>query len=282
MHGIGGAKDLPIPLGLAIGAGVAALVISFLVLSLAWRTPRHQELTPGRPAPRWIADTVDRPGFTWTLRALGLLFFGYLTWALVAGPDLVTNPVLGTFYVLVWVGIVPFSLFFGPVVRAVSPVRTINLLLARAHRRRPRGRAARVPRPARLLAGGARHLRLRLAGAGQPPERLPRLGAAVAGRVRRRDADRRGAVRGRVVRAGRPVRGVLQPARPALGLGPLGRHSHRPARRTAPAAEPRHDRPAPRPGGAGLGALRLHGVRHLQGPAAVGELRAARGPVLDA
>jgi hypothetical protein len=130
-HGIGGAKDLPIPLGLAIGAGVAALVISFLVLSLAWRTPRHQELTPGRPAPRWIARTVDSGGFEWTLRVLGLLFFGYLTWALVAGPDLVTNPVLGTFYVLVWVGIVPFSLLFGPVVRAVSPVRTINLLLAR-------------------------------------------------------------------------------------------------------------------------------------------------------
>jgi hypothetical protein len=130
-HGIGGAKDLPIPLGLAIGAGVAALVISFLVLSLAWRTPRHQELTPGHPAPRWIARTVDSGGFEWTLRVLGLLFFGYLTWALVAGPDLVTNPVLGTFYVLVWVGIVPFSLLFGRVVRAVSPVRTINLLLAR-------------------------------------------------------------------------------------------------------------------------------------------------------
>jgi hypothetical protein len=130
-HGIGGAKDLPIPLGLAIGAGVAALVISFLVLSLAWRTPRHQELTPGHPAPRWIARTVDSGGFAWTLRMLGLLFFAYLTWALVAGPDLVTNPVLGTFYVLVWVGIVPFSLLFGPVVRAVSPVRTINLLLAR-------------------------------------------------------------------------------------------------------------------------------------------------------
>ena len=130
-HGIGGAKDLPIPLGLAVGAGVTALVISFLVLVLAWRTPRHQELTPGRPVPAWFARIVDSSGFAWTLRVLGLLFFGYLTWALVAGPDLVTNPVLGTFYVLVWVGIVPFSVLFGPVVRAVSPVRTINLLLAR-------------------------------------------------------------------------------------------------------------------------------------------------------
>ena len=61
----------------------------------------------------------------------GLLFFAYLTWALIWGPDLVTNPVLGTFYVLVWVGIVPASLLFGPVVEAVSPVRTLNLLLAR-------------------------------------------------------------------------------------------------------------------------------------------------------
>ncbi len=39
---------------------------------------------------------------------------------------------LGTFYVLVWVGIVPASLLFGPVVKAVSPVRTLNLLLAKA------------------------------------------------------------------------------------------------------------------------------------------------------
>ena len=131
-HGIGGAKDLPIPLGLAVSAAVAALVISFCVLALAWRTPRHQVLTPGRQAPRWIAGLVDRPGFAWTLRILGLVFFGYTLWALVAGPDLVTNPVLGTFYVLVWVGIVPFSLLLGPVVRAFSPVRTLNLLLARA------------------------------------------------------------------------------------------------------------------------------------------------------
>ena len=130
-HGIGGAKDLPIPLGLAIAAGVAALVISFVVLALAWRTPRHQELSPGRPAPAWLGDLVDRPAFSWTLRGLGLLFFGYLTWALVAGPDLVTNPVLGSFYVLVWVGIVPLSLLFGRVARALSPVRTINALLAR-------------------------------------------------------------------------------------------------------------------------------------------------------
>jgi hypothetical protein len=131
LHGIGGAKDLPIPLELAIAGATAALIVSFCVLALAWRNPRYEGPRPGRPVPR-IQRVVDDPRFQWTLRILGLAFFGYLTWALIWGPDLVTNPVLGTFYVLVWVGIVPASLLFGPVVKAVSPVRTLNLLLAKA------------------------------------------------------------------------------------------------------------------------------------------------------
>ena len=130
-HGLGGAKDLPIPLGLAIAGATAALIVSFCVLALAWRKPRYQDVRPGRPVPAWLSDLVDSPVFQWALRLLGLAFFGYLVWALIWGPDLVTNPVLGTFYVLVWVGVVPASLLFGPVVRAVSPVRTINLLLSR-------------------------------------------------------------------------------------------------------------------------------------------------------
>ena len=130
MHGLGGAKDLPIPLGLAVAGGIASLVVSFCVLALAWRTPRYQQ-PGGRPAPRWLAGIVDDPRFQWTVRIVGLLFFGYLTWALIWGPDLTNNPALGTFYVLAWVGMVPASLLFGRIVRAVSPVRTLNLLLAK-------------------------------------------------------------------------------------------------------------------------------------------------------
>ena len=131
LHGIGGAKDLPIPLELAVAGATAALVVSFCVLALAWRTPRYEVPRPGRPVPG-VQRVVDDERFQWTIRILGLLFAAYLTWALIWGPDLVTNPVLGTFYVLVWVGIVPASLLLGPVVKAVSPVRTLNLLLAKA------------------------------------------------------------------------------------------------------------------------------------------------------
>ena len=131
-HGLGGAQDLPIPLSLAVVGATAALVVSFCVLTLAWRTPRYQDARPGRPAPAWLSRIVDDGRFQWALRIVGLLFFAYVTWALLWGPDLVTNPALGTFYVLVWVGLVPASLLLGPVVRAFSPVRTLNLLLARA------------------------------------------------------------------------------------------------------------------------------------------------------
>ena len=56
----------------------------------------------------------------------------YVGWAAVAGQDTLINPFLGVFYVLVWVGIVPLSVLFGPVWKAISPSRTINLLLAKA------------------------------------------------------------------------------------------------------------------------------------------------------
>ena len=61
MHGLGGAKDLPIPLGLAVAGGIASLVVSFCVLALAWRTPRYQQ-PGGRPAPRWLAGSSMTTG----------------------------------------------------------------------------------------------------------------------------------------------------------------------------------------------------------------------------
>ena len=130
-HGVGGAQDLPIPAELAIAGAAAAVTLSFVVLALAWRTPRYDAATSGRPAPQWLARTVDSPAFGWTLRLLGLAFFGYVAWAALAGPDLRINPTFGVVYVLLWVGLVPASLLFGPVYKAVSPVRTVHLLVGR-------------------------------------------------------------------------------------------------------------------------------------------------------
>jgi hypothetical protein len=130
-HGIGGAKDLPIPAGYAMAGAGAALAVSFVVLALAWRTPRFDAARNGRPAPAWLVTVVAAPGFTVALRVLGLAFFAYVGWAAVVGPDLLTNPTFGVVYVLLWVGIVPMSLLFGPFYRAVNPLRTLHLVLAR-------------------------------------------------------------------------------------------------------------------------------------------------------
>jgi hypothetical protein len=45
--------------------------------------------------------------------------------------DRLTNPFFGMVYVWWWVGLVPLSLLLGPVWKAISPVRTINLAFAK-------------------------------------------------------------------------------------------------------------------------------------------------------
>jgi hypothetical protein len=134
-HGIGGAKDLPLPPELAIVGAVAALAVSFGVLALAWREPRYDGRPDGpvrgRPGPGWLSAVVASSGWHVAMRTIGLLFFGFGAFAAVFGQDLLTNPVFGMFYVWWWVGLPVASLLLGPVWRAVSPVRTINALVAR-------------------------------------------------------------------------------------------------------------------------------------------------------
>ena len=136
-HGVGGQKDLPISLSLAITGAMAAVVVSFTVLAVAWRTPRYDAATSGRPAPAWLDRAVRSRPFRWGLRALGMLLFGYTLVAAVLGQNLFINPVIGIFYVLLWVGVVFASFFLGPVWKAISPVRTLNLGLAALARSDP-------------------------------------------------------------------------------------------------------------------------------------------------
>ncbi len=145
MHGIGGSKDLPIPAELAVAGAVAALAVSFTVLAVAWRRPRYDAATQGRPVPAWWQDAVDGPVLPSVVRLLGLAFFGYVGWAAVAGPDLVVNPFFGVVYVWLWVGLVPMSLLLGPFFKAVSPVRTLHLLVSRAMRTDPEHGVVRLP-----------------------------------------------------------------------------------------------------------------------------------------
>ncbi|WP_337191921.1 hypothetical protein [Nocardioides flavescens] len=129
-HGLGGGSDLPIPASLAIAGGTAALTLSFVVLLLAWRTPRFAT-ERARTVPAGLAAVVDGAAFALVLRVLGFALFAFVAWASIAGPDILPNPTFGVVYVWLWVGIVPTSLLFGRFYRAVSPARTIHLVIAR-------------------------------------------------------------------------------------------------------------------------------------------------------
>ncbi|CAI9419295.1 hypothetical protein [Nocardioides sp. T2.26MG-1] len=129
-HGLGGGSDLPIPASYAIAGGTAALTISFIILMLAWRRPRYDELSGGVRA-HWIALVVDSRAFALTLRTAGLVIFGFVAWAAIFGRDLLTNPTFGVIYVWLWVGLVPLSLLFGPFYKAINPARTFHLIMSK-------------------------------------------------------------------------------------------------------------------------------------------------------
>ncbi|MFF0232872.1 hypothetical protein [Micromonospora sp. NPDC005254] len=137
-HGVGGRQDLPITLPELVVAAALTLVVTFLALGLLWREPRlDRDAAGGRPVPDRLAGLVDAPAFRWALRGLGLLAAGWFCVGLLGGPDTPDNPTAGALYVLLWVGLVPVSLLFGPVWRAVNPLRTVHLLVALAARREP-------------------------------------------------------------------------------------------------------------------------------------------------
>jgi len=130
-HGLGGAQDLPISRGLAITGAAIAVAVSFVVLALAWRTPRYDAATSGRPAPVWLSALVDSVWWRGLLHLIGLLALAYLIVVAVFGKDLLINPIFGIFYVWIWVGVPIASALFGRVWRALSPFRLISTGIAR-------------------------------------------------------------------------------------------------------------------------------------------------------
>ncbi|MGD9530986.1 hypothetical protein [Pseudonocardia sp.] len=126
-HGIGTPTDPPLPTGPAAAAAVAALVISFAVLCLAWRRARRTR--QGRELP--LLARLDRPGTRTVARSAALAVLAWLVVEGLTGPDdLSANAAPWVFYVLFWVGLVPVSLLFGPVLRVANPLRLLHELLA--------------------------------------------------------------------------------------------------------------------------------------------------------
>ncbi|MFF9569228.1 hypothetical protein [Streptomyces sp. NPDC014685] len=147
-HGIGAQHDLPLSPFYAFAGAFTALFVSFLALGLLWSASRFRGDRAGRPVPAAVQRLADARPTRTALRVLGLAAGLFVVLHLLLGPDdPERNPAPGAVYVLLWVGLVPASLLFGPVWRLVNPLRTVHLVACRLLRRAPgRGR----PLPTRL------------------------------------------------------------------------------------------------------------------------------------
>jgi hypothetical protein len=134
-HGVGGSTDLPVPLSFALIGAVWALVVTFAVVAVAWKSPRFDPAKPGLALPRWVTNTIDSPTIRWLVAAAALAFTAWVAAAALWGPQGGDNALPGVFYVLLWVGLVATSIAAGPVWRVVSPMRTLHRLFGFRHRR---------------------------------------------------------------------------------------------------------------------------------------------------
>jgi hypothetical protein len=126
-HGVGSRTDLPIPLGLALYGAGAAILISFAVLLLFWRTPRLGGPSSGRPLPARLQRVLDSPVFRRSLQAVALGLAAVVLAAALVGPaETEQNLAPWALYVTFWVGLVPASLLLGPVWRAANPLRLLH------------------------------------------------------------------------------------------------------------------------------------------------------------
>jgi hypothetical protein len=131
-HGVGSRTDLPIPLGLALYGAGAAILLSFAVLLLFWRTPKLGNADSGRPLPVGVQRVVDTTAVRTTLQVTALLLAVLVTVVALAGPaETARNLAPWVLYVTFWVGLVPASLLLGPVWRAANPLRLLHRGLRR-------------------------------------------------------------------------------------------------------------------------------------------------------
>ena len=125
-HGLVGRADLPIPYWLFGWAAAVVLIVSFAGLATLWQTPKLEPDDGFRPAPEGLSFTLVNPATEFFAGLLGVALLGLTIWAGLAGVQAPQANFTPTFiYVIFWVGLVPLSILFGDVFKALNPWRAI-------------------------------------------------------------------------------------------------------------------------------------------------------------
>jgi hypothetical protein len=136
-HGIVGRADLPIPVWLFSWAAAVVLVVSFVALSVLWRTPQLQR--EHRRRLFRLPAAVE-----WAASAVGVGLFALVLYAGFAGAQVPNANLSVTFiYVVFWVGLPLTSAVCGDVFAALSPWRSCARAVRWVGRRVAGGQFAR-------------------------------------------------------------------------------------------------------------------------------------------
>jgi hypothetical protein len=121
-HGLGGVRDLAVPLWLFLWGGAVVIVVSFLALGMLWRRPQLDSAARGRPLPEGLERVLRSTALHVVLGALSaaLLVLVFAT-ALVGEPSSATNLAPTFVYVVFWLGLVVVQVLLGNVWRVLNP-----------------------------------------------------------------------------------------------------------------------------------------------------------------
>jgi hypothetical protein len=125
-HGIGGVRDLPIPITYFFVGAVIVLVVTFVALGALWHSPLLARHSDGRPLP----DAVQTVLLSRALRVLlGAISIGFLVLVLATaffGSSLELLNFAPTFILIIfWLGLPLLSVVLGDVWRVLSPWRAL-------------------------------------------------------------------------------------------------------------------------------------------------------------
>ncbi len=149
-HGLVGRADLPIPDWLFTWGAVAVLLVSFVLLAIAWRRPKLQD-DGWRPLPEGVSRPLTSRAVEVAGGAIGVALLILVIYAGLFGTDSTTANIAPTLvYVAFWLGLVPVSVLFGDVFRVLNPWRAVGRATGWAFARMSPGTVAPLPYPPAL------------------------------------------------------------------------------------------------------------------------------------
>jgi hypothetical protein len=130
-HGIGGIKDLPVPLWLFYYGAALVLILSFVALWVLWKRPVLEGRSHGRPVSTRLQRIVESAALHAVLSAPSFALLVVVTAAGIVGDTSPNENLAPTFvYVVFWLGLVPLVVLFGNVWSALNPWRAAADALA--------------------------------------------------------------------------------------------------------------------------------------------------------